>query len=216
MARRNQVVPNRAQDRARDRLSAISGQSRSRHARAKTAGIPGVFEALLAEASDEQVPEAHHVRPAKRRRVTGPLVSPGRRLDSSNPTDQSPPKSSPLANRQTVYISSDDAQDDDDDFDDWEEVSLESQPVVTTGPQPALRRSESQDIVGVSVNVGSHASPSSGRQTRRKPITNAERAIRIATHKAHILFLLFHIHVRNAWCKDKRVEVLCNFCGPAS
>lgn len=210
MARRGQPVPNGAQSRARDRLNAIATRPRGSSARAQPQGggaVPGVFEELLAEASDEPIPTAQHVRPSKRRRVAGRDTTPGRdaaRHQDAQPSN--PATSSPEVNRQTVVISSDDSQDNDD-FEDWEQVPLESQQVPTTAAPASLARTDSQDITDVSVAVGTHTSPSANRNVRRKIITNAERAIRLATHKTHLLFLLFHLHVRNAWCNNKKVEV---------
>ena len=42
---------------------------------------------------------------------------------------------------------------------------------------------------------------------RRKPITAAERKLRLVVHKMNVSCLLAHVHVRNYWCNDNTVHV---------
>jgi xeroderma pigmentosum group C-complementing protein len=42
---------------------------------------------------------------------------------------------------------------------------------------------------------------------RRKPVTSAERSVRLAIHKMHISYLLYHVFYRNHWCNDGVAQV---------
>ncbi|KAK2875122.1 hypothetical protein FQN49_001767 [Arthroderma sp. PD_2] len=41
---------------------------------------------------------------------------------------------------------------------------------------------------------------------RRKPITGAEKQLRLELHKVHILCLLGHVQLRNLWCNDEETQ----------
>lgn len=42
---------------------------------------------------------------------------------------------------------------------------------------------------------------------RRRPITSVEKSMRLAVHKMHVLYLLYHVFYRNHWCNDAIVQV---------
>ena len=42
---------------------------------------------------------------------------------------------------------------------------------------------------------------------RRKPITAAEKKLRLVIHKMNVTCLLAHVHIRNHWCNDSTVNV---------
>jgi xeroderma pigmentosum group C-complementing protein len=42
---------------------------------------------------------------------------------------------------------------------------------------------------------------------RRKPVTAAEKKLRLDAHKAHLLCLLAHVNLRNRWCNDDVTQV---------
>jgi xeroderma pigmentosum group C-complementing protein len=44
------------------------------------------------------------------------------------------------------------------------------------------------------------------RKARRRAITSIDKKRRLDIHKMHILCLLYHVHRRNVWCNDKRVQ----------
>ena len=46
----------------------------------------------------------------------------------------------------------------------------------------------------------------STRAPRRRAITSVEKKRRLDVHKMHILCLLYHVHRRNVWCNDRRVQ----------
>ncbi|KAF1946058.1 Rad4-domain-containing protein [Clathrospora elynae] len=44
------------------------------------------------------------------------------------------------------------------------------------------------------------------RKVRRRAITSVDKKRRLDIHKMHVLCLLYHVHRRNAWCNDIRVQ----------
>ena len=89
---------------------------------------------------------------------------------------------------------------------DWEQVGLDAtQPVSRETPE------QGEEIMDVSIEVGEQSIPKRAQAARRKPATTAEKLVRLAVHKTHLLFLLFHVHIRSAWCNNRAVEV-----GPTS
>lgn len=44
------------------------------------------------------------------------------------------------------------------------------------------------------------------RRVRRRAITSVDKKRRLDIHKMHVLCLLYHVHRRNAWCNDRRVQ----------
>lgn len=183
------------QVRAQDRLNAIASRARrSSYGNAKDArqDVPDVYVDLLSEADVESSHEPAVHRPIKRRRV-----------DRSSADIQSSPRTtasdtSPTIHRQTIVVSSDE------DSEEWESVALDARAISIASD---TSDHADVDIVGVSVQVASDTTPSKSHTVRRKAITSAERALRLATHKAHLLFLLFHVHIRNAWCNLEPVIV---------
>ncbi|KAH7383184.1 hypothetical protein BKA66DRAFT_463311 [Pyrenochaeta sp. MPI-SDFR-AT-0127] len=44
------------------------------------------------------------------------------------------------------------------------------------------------------------------RRVRRRAITSVDKKRRLDIHKMHVLCLLYHVHRRNTWCNDRRVQ----------
>ncbi|KAF2261950.1 Rad4-domain-containing protein [Lojkania enalia] len=44
------------------------------------------------------------------------------------------------------------------------------------------------------------------KRVKRRGITSIEKKLRLDIHKMHILCLLYHVHRRNAWCNDEKVQ----------
>lgn len=63
-------------------------------------------------------------------------------------------------------------------------------------------------VAGISITVGGSKSAehaTKGR-VRRRAITSVDKKKRLDIHKMHVLCLLYHVHRRNAWCNDLRVQ----------
>ena len=73
------------------------------------------------------------------------------------------------------------------------------------------------EIGDVSITIGGKKSEevSTKKKVRRRAITSVDRKKRLDIHKMHVLCLLYHIHRRNAWCNDARVQsALCKLVEP--
>ncbi|KAJ4371615.1 hypothetical protein N0V83_004835 [Neocucurbitaria cava] len=44
------------------------------------------------------------------------------------------------------------------------------------------------------------------KRARRRAITSVDKKRRLDIHKMHLLCLLYHVHRRNTWCNDRRVQ----------
>ncbi|KAK8217552.1 hypothetical protein M8818_001310 [Zalaria obscura] len=192
-----------SKSRAHDKILEIT--SRRKDARPqparnlRTRGIPDVYNEMLSEAasSAEDAPE----RPLKRRRVGGarlPLDSDSSSRNGKAPevVSESEDQNVPALPQQTTI---DSEESDEDDFD-WEQVGVDQE---VAGP--SLVQEADSDIADVSVEVGNKQTPKKS-VNKRKPATAAEKLFRVTTHTAHVLFLLFHCHVRNNWCNSGAVQ----------
>lgn len=62
-------------------------------------------------------------------------------------------------------------------------------------------------IGDISIELGGKKTEEkSTRKARRRAITSVEKKRRLDIHKMHVLCLLYHIHRRNTWCNDRRVQ----------
>lgn len=116
------------------------------------------------------------------------------------PPSSNAPTHQPNRARQTIEDS--DESDDDSDME-WEDAlgdagDSESESEAKAPPQ----------IGDVSITIGGKKSEdvSTKKKVRRRAITSVDRKRRLDIHKMHILCLLYHLHRRNAWCNDARVQ----------
>jgi xeroderma pigmentosum group C-complementing protein len=98
---------------------------------------------------------------------------------------------------QQTIIDSDESEDDDMD---WEQVGLDH-----VEPKPSTSRKD-DEYGDVSLQISTKQAQKRAI-AKRKPATTAEKLLRLEAHEAHLLFLLFHVHVRNAWCNMPEVKV---------
>jgi len=63
-------------------------------------------------------------------------------------------------------------------------------------------------IGDISITIGGNAPGDSAtrQKTRRRAITSVDKKRRVDLHKIHVMCLMYHVHRRNAWCNDKRVQ----------
>lgn len=161
--------------------------------------IPEVYREMLAEADARasNQPETED-RPLKRRRV-------GERrsvLPELKSEEQAIPPSEADENvgrqLQTAY---DSAASDDSDME-WEEVEIH-QPV--SDALQAAASGQGDEPLQITLDK-----PTETRKTlvaRRKPVSAAEKKLRLDVHKVHLLCLLSHVQRRNLWCNDDEVQV---------
>lgn len=197
----------RAQTRAEDRIAAIrNGANRRNAATKRSGGVPDIYQDMLFEAVSSAEPHGSDSRPQKRQRLeeeprskTVSTPIPSRKRPVVNPQSAASSvhqdaSESESAQRPQQII--EDSGDSDEDFD-WEEVAVK--------PSATLSNSD-YDIGDISVELGPKK-VAKKTPTKRKPATTAEKLLRMAVHEAHLLFLLFHVHVRNSWCNSDAVQV---------
>jgi xeroderma pigmentosum group C-complementing protein len=149
---------------------------------------------MLAEADARAANHQPDVdRPVKRRKV-GERSSQPRPDDEKAQSDST--KDEDPRHIQTVYDL--DASDDSDL--EWEEVEI----------QQSAGSLESIDEQGIDepLQITLDKPTDKPRHTisRRKPVSGAEKKLRLDIHKMHILCLLGHVHIRNLWCNDDEVQ----------
>ena len=160
--------------------------------------IPPVYQEMLAEAEARDPHAFDSTRQIKRRRVqTSNLPT---RTSGSTTNDRSDTRGKDVAQAvQTVYDSPSSEESDME----WEEVDLEQKPPQAgrvSGVSPAAGQDEDIQIT--------LDTPAAQRQktVSRKPISNAERKLRLDIHKVHLLCLLRHVQIRNLWCNDDNLQ----------
>jgi xeroderma pigmentosum group C-complementing protein len=99
---------------------------------------------------------------------------------------------------QTVYDSSEDESDVE-----WEDVEFQ-QPsdALLNGPSASRGSDEMLEIT-----LGQEPDARKRGIPKRKPLTGAEKKVRLDVHKSHVLCLLAHVHIRNLWCNDEETQV---------
>lgn len=193
----------RAQTRAEDRLAAVrNGTTRRSSPKRRLAEVPQVFQDMLSEVASSDADDVVRDRPSKKRRLD--LTSDD--LETTAALERTLPSGSnieePSLPQQTIINSDEDDEDDEDDFD-WEEVAVDPNDPSSANSAKHVAEDEVGDI---SIEVGPRNTPKRVL-AKRKPATTAERQFRLAVHKTNLLFILFHVHVRNAWCNLEAVQV---------
>lgn len=183
---------------------------------AAKAGLPDIYQDMLAEAGASGEAEPASDPPAKRRK---PGEKPGNQITiekrhasaseaSGNEDDDDDDIEFedvliPAPNLQTTTRESDDEDETDEEDIEFEDVDLG--PVPT--PSSTTTSSTAPAPAAIELNLTAHKSSGAAQQAeRRKPLSKAERDRRMEVHKAHVLCLLIHCARRNRWCNDPDVQ----------
>lgn len=164
--------------------------------------VPEVYQELLEEAEARDPDGFRSDRPIKRRRVGDtkaiPVASPG-------PEQSGMTEAVGTAEAQQIQTVYDSTTEDESDFEDveWEDVDVQ-QPLPETSSASAARQSNDETL-----QITLDYEPEKRKKTvrRRKPVTAAEKKLRLEVHKAHLLCLLGHAYSRNRWCNDDELQV---------
>lgn len=115
-------------------------------------------------------------------------------------SDKEPHSSSRV--RQTI-IDSDESDDSDVE---WEDALGDEQDSDDDDDDEG--RDTAPEIGDITITMGSKKSEESEskKRVRRRAITSVDKKRRLDIHKMHILCLLYHVHRRNVWCNDARVQ----------
>ena len=185
--------------------------STRRNAAAQDA-LPEVYQDMLADAiPSSPTREAENGRTIKKRRIGGRVVTQSHHLTSDPPKDLTSETASDmdvdskdvrvtLSPQQTAYADSEDSADSDMA---WEEVDLKD------GVKAEDSTDENSDGAG-ELNLvlnGQEGTNQNRAKTKRKSAGAVERKLRLEIHKMHVLCLFVHIHLRNHWCNDEKVQV---------
>ncbi|KAL4911020.1 hypothetical protein BDW74DRAFT_4958 [Aspergillus multicolor] len=187
--------------RTRPGRSATRGAPRTRTRRSRRTEddeIPQVYRQMLAEADARETSESGNDRPAKRLKPAGHRATPAQAqvVELAEPETQAMNTEENAAKQlQTVYNSPSGSEESDME---WEEVDIQH-PAI-----PGLTSSVTDDAP-LQITLGQQDKRKQ-RAVRRKPVTAAERKLRLDVHKAHLLCLLCHVQRRNLWCNDEEVQ----------
>jgi xeroderma pigmentosum group C-complementing protein len=102
--------------------------------------------------------------------------------------------------RQTI-IDSDESDDSDME---WEDALADGDD--TDDPDEGVEAAPQIGDISITMGVKKTEDTGTRRKVRRRAITSVEKKRRVDIHKMHILCLLYHVHRRNAWCNDRRVQ----------
>ncbi|KAF7171119.1 hypothetical protein CNMCM6106_005606 [Aspergillus hiratsukae] len=160
--------------------------------------IPEVYREMLAEAELRSPDVSEADRPIKRRKV-------GAQRATTSDVDSVPQKPLPMedqnqANRQiqTVY---EEPTSEESDME-WEEVDLQQAPAQSIQIAPVT----GGDDESLQITLDDHAGKKRKVISRQKPLTAAEKKLRLDIHKVHVLCLLRHVQIRNLWCNDDELQ----------
>lgn len=191
------------------------GKAKARKRDSYVAALPDVYADMLSEALSSPAQLSDEGKTIKKRRIVGPVAGEGIGLsvdiqteklqDIESITDaEKGTGTSVEKGKQQIFDESEDSEPSDGD---WEDVDF-TKPIMYQ--EERLGRDDSGD--GGFNLVLETVDREAQRPTtlKRKPITQAEKQLRLAIHKMHLLCLIFHIHVRNHWCNDEKVHVIDN------
>lgn len=174
-------------------------------------GVPEIYGDMLADAVSAPTRVNEEGKTIKRRRIAGRVVIQGQdkvRDDQSDRLSMMAGQTvikgrdnvSGAAMQQTAYNESDESLESDVD---WEEIDVNQNLMHKGSSEPDESKNSELNLV---LKTGDAEVRRTATATR-KPITAAERNLRLDIHKLHILSLLFHVHLRNHWCNDEKIQV---------
>lgn len=178
-----------------NRVAATRGRQSRRQERDDK--VPEVYREMLAEAEARESQEAEAGRSSKRRKV-GERTSNSSHHESTGQEANLPETNEDVGRQtQTAYDSTASEESDME----WEEIDIQQTPLnsIQTAPYSADEP--------LQITLGQHKDTGERIVSRRKPVTGAEKKLRLDIHKAHLLCLLGHVHNRNLWCNDELVQV---------
>lgn len=188
------------------------------------ASVPGVFQDMLVDAALSKAagpeedskplkkrktavsgrqPEIDSVRSAASQRAPVndrrlPPRRPPQPAPIKNP-DESDEEASQRRTLQTIEVS-----DESDESDmEWEDALGDGEP----GENDDDAELEVGDL-SITIDQDNGKEKELSKRVRRKGITSVEKKRRLDIHKMHVLCLLYHVHRRNAWCNDGRVQTV--------
>ncbi|KIW14716.1 hypothetical protein PV08_07500 [Exophiala spinifera] len=178
-------------------------QSARHNSDASDDGIPAVYGEMLAEAAREEQTRSLSSRPSKRRKLSEEpssgigldfnLFGPDDNVADANVAANNVPENL----QQTVYDEFEGSEESDVEF---EDVDLDAPPEEPDVGAHSRQSRFELDLSKTNLDAPRRTTP------RRKPVSPAERKLRLEVHKAHLLCLLGHLSCRNRWCESPSVQ----------
>ena len=194
----------------------VGGKSALKEVGESNQEVKNVYRDMLAEVESSPAQTGDDGRATKKRRIRGQIVTQDENTDRDgnspsvsrrdslfdSDTDAAGAKSEvqPIREQITYRDESDDS--DESDFD-WEEVEVANDLDLAENSQSDKEENRNLDLTLEPDGI-------EGRRRskiNRRPVTAAERKLRLEIHKTHLLCLLFHVHLRNHWCNDEQLHV---------
>lgn len=198
---------------------AEAGPSRPRKKLADSGALPDVYQDLLRDVIPSSSTNLSEEGTAvKKRRVAGHIVTSKQeprdqksvlRDPSVAPSETSTTGFHPNENlsisskvQQTAFDDSAESSDSDSDIP-WEEVD-----VGNGNPGHSSFDDEREDDKELNLVLnGDQGFMPKYQRRKQRALTTADRKQRLDVHKMHILCLLHHVHLRNRWCNDAKIQV---------
>lgn len=189
------------------------GKAKTTKRASSRADLPDIYTEMLSEALSSPAQVSAEGKTIKKRRIAGRVAGEGRDLRVHTPaeklqdiesiTDAEKGTGASIDQvKQQIFDESEDSEPSDGD---WEDVDLTKSIVKQ---EELFERDDSGDgDLNLVLETGDREAQRQNT-SKRKPITQAEKKLRVDIHKMHLLCLLFHVHVRNHWCNDEKVHVI--------
>ncbi|ETI20362.1 hypothetical protein G647_08397 [Cladophialophora carrionii CBS 160.54] len=185
----------------KQRPTQIAGRPEHRRGRAEDE-IGGVYSDMLAEALAEEHAATSTPRPSKRRKTS---EEPSSKIELdvnlfSGPADDgipAPVESESARLQQVTLTEFDTATESDPEF---EDVNLE--PVGGEAEYD-----DEPDEKPLELNLSKISTPTRATP-KRKPVSAAEKRLRLDVHKTHLVMLLANLKCRNQWCNSETVQAI--------
>lgn len=222
-----------ARGRGRPRISGVDIAASSSPRRStrgnstrKRETTPDVYQELLQETiSSTSAPDENN-RPLKRRKIAGRRRESDAHFTQPAERPKAIPENAPeavsdLENDEPRLRQSIELTEESDDSDlEWEDALGDGDDDGDDDADKADGQDVDTDATGeaggVSITIGEEEAKEQGpRKPKRQGITAAERQRRLDIHKLHFLCLLYHGHIRNAWCNDEKVQATLRKLPPA-
>lgn len=189
------------------------GKAKATKRASSQAEIPDVYGDMLSEALSSPAQVSEEGKTIKKRRIAGRIAGEGRDLRVDSQAEK-------LQNAETITDAEegnvtgfehgkqqifDEFEESEPSEGDWEDVDF-GKPILYQ-EEPLGKDDSGDGGLNLVLETGDHEAQRP-ITLRRKPITQAEKQLRVDIHKMHLLCLLFHVHVRNHWCNDEKVHVI--------
>lgn len=177
---------------------------------ARESDFPDIYRDMLAEVASYPTQSDQDGRSVKKRRVAGRVVAWDQALDANaTPQPKVEPRDDnvdelfanvPVKRQEMIQTESEDSADSDMN---WEEVDLKE-----GGVGDQVLDSDHEQPQDLSIELREDKTQSRrAERAKKKPVTAAEKKLRLEVHKMHLCSLLVHVYIRNYWCNDLELHV---------